>query len=331
MIVEAAAAVDIVRDAPEHAGVPRPPAPKPTPGPRRSSLLLGVLALAGCRVTDQPSFARPALVAPVAEVPCPELVELQQHGPTRQTGLLVAADEEVHFELRRVADDGVPRSLVLLVPILAGGKELMSVVAQRMLGEGFDVAFCERAGSALTAPQRGPELEELFRRTVLHQRLLLAWLRSRDDAARHVHVLGLSMGGIISTVLAAEEPTLDRVAVCLAGADLPRMVLVTSERRVHSWLNWRRETDGFGADTLRWELQQFLRHEPARFAPRVPTDKVLFVSASLDTVVPKRNQQLLWEALGRPRRLVVPFGHYTAALAMDRVIHAAANHFRGAE
>ena len=68
---------------------------------------------------------------------------------------------------------------------------------------------------------------------------------------------------------------------------------------------------------------------PIRFAPAVPTEKVLFVSAALDTVVPRRNQDLLWESLGRPQRLDLPFGHYTAALAIDRVLSEAAEHFRG--
>ena len=67
--------------------------------------------------------------------------------------------------------------------------------------------------------------------------------------------------------------------------------------------------------------------EPARFAAQVPTEKVLFVSAAFDSVVPRRNQDLLWEGLGRPRRLDLPLGHYTAAVAVDRVITAATDHF----
>ncbi|MCK5944036.1 MAG: hypothetical protein KAI24_18770, partial [Planctomycetes bacterium] len=166
---------------------------------------------------------------------------------------------------------------------------------------------------------------------VLHQRVLLAWLRGGDDPPPHVHVLGLSMGGIVSTVLAAHEPSLDGIAICLAGADLASMVLVTSERRAQRWLEWRQRTDGVGADGLHWELQQFLVHDPSRVAAEVPTEKVLFVSAAFDTVVPRPNQSLLWEGLGRPARLDVPFGHYSAAIAVDEVIAAAAAHFRARE
>ena len=296
-----------------------------------AATLLCLLAPA-CAVDPAPAYPRPALTRPASPVEAPELLELAHHDNGRTTGILVGSDQQVHFEIRRA--DPPPRGpeqvrpMVLLVPILAGGRELMGLIAQRLTGHGFDVAFCERAGRALTPPQRGPDLNELFRRTVLHQRLLLTWLRTTDTPPPSIHVLGLSMGGIISTVLAAVDPEVQSVAICLAGADLPSLILTTSESRVHHWLEWRQETDGIGIDSLHWELTQFLSYEPSRYAPFVPTEKVLFVSAMLDTVVPRHNQDVLGEGLGRPQRLDIPFGHYSAALAIDRVISAAADHFR---
>lgn len=312
---------------------------------RRSpvTILLLLACLTACTVQPAPRYPRPALLRTPPPVAMPELVELAHHDNGRSKGILVGGGEQVQFEIRRAAStpnpdgisnpDGTPnpigtaRPMVLLVPILAGGSELMGLVAQRLAAHGFDVAFCKRAGRALSPPQRGPELDELFRRTVLHQRLLLKWLRHANRPPPSLHVLGISMGGIISTVLAAIDQDLRSAAICLAGADLANLMLVSSESRVQKWLTWRQETDGIGLDSLHWELSQSLSHEPARYAASVPTEKVLFVSAALDTVVPRRNQSLLWEGLGRPERLDVPFGHYTAAMALDRVIGAAADHF----
>jgi len=62
-------------------------------------------------------------------------------------------------------------------------------------------------------------------------------------------------------------------------------------------------------------------------ASAIATDKVLFVSADFDDVVPQSNQDLLWEALGRPARMNVPLGHYTAVLAIGPILTAAACHF----
>lgn len=298
-----------------------------------SSAASVALAFAACTYQPPPQLPRPPLPLQLPAgvgTAVPDLVAEQRTdlGGGSCTGVLTTATDSVRFQLRRCGGAG-PRPLVVLLPILAGGDDLLDSVARRMLDHGFDVTWCARAGSALRPPARGPDLDDLFRRTVLHQRILLQWLRRQPDLRpTGWFALGMSMGSMVATVLAAIEPDLDGVAVCLAGGDMADMVLHSTEGRVRRWVDWRRREDGVGDDHLRWELEQYLRHEPLRFAVSVPTAKVLMVSATLDTVVPTRNQDLLWEALGRPARLSVPLGHYTAALAIEPILAAAAAHFR---
>ncbi|MBL9079649.1 MAG: alpha/beta hydrolase [Planctomycetes bacterium] len=268
---------------------------------------------------------RPPLPPPVpfAAVPPVTLESVTAHG-----GVLAAGDERVRFRRWGGTDaGGPPRPIVVLVPILAGGEDLLDGVARRLVDHGFDVAACERAGAALRPPQRALELDDLFARTVRHQRILLQWLRSAPPPPA-TFVLGLSMGGMVAAVVAAAEPSLDGVAICLSGADLGGLVVRSSEPRVRRWVEWRRSEDGIGDGELTWELRQYLRYEPLAFAAAVAAPKVLFVGAALDTVVPPRHQDLLWEALGRPGRLTVALGHYTAAAAIDPILGAAAAHFR---
>ena len=58
---------------------------------------------------------------------------------------------------------------------------------------------------------------------------------------------------------------------------------------------------------------------------------VLLVHATMDEVIRRPHQDLLWESLGRPRRLLFPLGHTTAALAIDPILDAAASFFRERE
>ncbi|MBL8754232.1 MAG: hypothetical protein JNK15_13100 [Planctomycetes bacterium] len=289
--------------------------------------------LAGCAYAPPPMHARPRLpgtALPGAQDPLPDVTLDEWHdlGNGNGQGVLAAGTERVRFELRSATGEG-PHPFVLLVPILAGGADLMAAVANGLCARGFDVAFCARAGGALTEGQRGAELDELFRRTVLHQRLVLQWQRNHERQPVPHFVLGLSLGGMVSTVVGALEPELDGLAICLSGADLPDLVATSSEQRVERWREWRRRTDGVGDDHLRWELAQALRHEPLRFAGAIATDRVLMVSAAFDTVVPLHNQDALWEALGRPARLVLPLGHYTAGLWFQGILDAVADHFHG--
>lgn len=297
----------------------------------RALWLAAALAAAGCTLRGGPQRPRPAL-APAAlavSIPAvaePRLAELDEVHPGRFTGVLEGDGQSVQFELR-LDPATAGRPLVVLVPILAGGEELMEQVALRLQDRGFDAAFCRRAGGAMRQGQRGKDLDELFRITVLQHRLLLRWLRARDPAPSRLFAMGMSLGGMVATVLAAHEPGLDGVAICLSGGGVKELVGHSSEPRVQRWRTWRQTTDGIGDDGVRWDLEQFLTHEPLRYAPAVATDRVLMVEAAFDTVIPGRHQDLLWEALGRPARFTVPLGHYSAALAIDAIVAQVARHF----
>jgi pimeloyl-ACP methyl ester carboxylesterase len=301
---------------------------------RHAQFAVAASLLVACSTTSPPTASRPLLPCPpeVAEprvVPPPQLVHGERTDDGRFVGELQGLGEHVHFSLWRTRTGSQAAApLILLVPILAGGEELMVTVASELLDRGFDVALCKRVASAMKEPQRGPELEQLFHRTVLHQRLLLAWLRAGDQPPPALCVLGISLGGMVATAIAAAEPDLTAVTICLSGGDVADLVVTSSENRVQRWRHWRHEADGVGDDHVRQDVLQNLRHEPLRTAHAVATEKVLFITGTLDTVVPTRHQDLLWEALGRPQRFCVPFGHYSAFLVLPEVVEAAAEHFR---
>ncbi len=310
--------------------------PMPRRAPFLSWLLVSTLALLpACAFTQAPSFPRPPMPLQAEDVDryrLPGEVELLKFEPTEDAtvfvGDLAAGSETVHFHLYRAKRIDAP--LVLLVPILGGGEELLRTMSRRFVERGYHAIYCDRAGSALRPPQRGPELETLLVRTVLHQRIALAWA-SDCAAIRPVQkfACGVSMGGIVTTVLTAVEPSLSGSAMCLAGADLPTILGNSSEARIEKWRNWRLAEDGLAGNLLERELRAALRSDPLRLGPCVRTDRVFLVAADFDDVVRPAHQDLLWEALGRPQRLCIPLGHYTAALCLDPLISSIADFFDG--
>lgn len=306
----------------------------PNPSSVRATFVaLVCLAAQACSYVDAPAHPRPALAVPEAvakrfELPGPvELLALDRLGDgSTLSGDLGCGPETVHFTLHLAERTDAP--LVLLVPILGGGDELLRTMARRFVERGYHAVHCARVGSALRPPQRGPDLEAMIVRTVLHQRAVLTWLEScREVRPRAIFACGASMGGIVTTLLAAIEPRLSGAAMCLAGADLPAILADSTEPRVVRWREWRREADGIAGAPLEQELRANLRSDPLRFAAYVPTDRVFLVSATLDDVVRKSHQDLLWEALGRPQRVAVPLGHYTTALALDPLMSSIADFF----
>ena len=320
---------------------PRPlrvpiPSTRTAPRPTRALLWLFGTALTACSTSPAPHHPRPALPLPGALVDNFALtapVSAPEFGPAGGDrdaiywrGSLRCADEVAVFHVltpRALP----PRPLVVCLPILAGGADLMRQVAGGLARRGYAAAWVDRAGAAMRGEQRTPELETLFRRTVCQYRMLLRWAARRADlfAPAQRGLLGLSTGGIVGSVLLSIEPGVAAGALCLAGADLPSLLLTSQETRVVAWRRWRTEADGLAGTGLQHDLERELAVDPAHFGAYVASERVLLMHAAFDNVVPSRQHHLLWEGLGRPRDLRVPLGHYTAALALDPILDAVAS------
>jgi len=68
-------------------------------------------------------------------------------------------------------------------------------------------------------------------------------------------------------------------------------------------------------DLLLLPQAQASRTEPMRYAPAVDPRAVLLFKTQRDRAIVPEAQDKLWEALGRPRRITLPFGHIGFGLA----------------
>lgn len=282
-----------------------------------------LLIQVGCVTIPGPDHPRPALPLPAeiaeryalpGEVHEDYLVPLDSAGRIFR-GRLRCGDERPEFHLMLPASQR-PAPFVVCLPILAGGKELMWWVAEYLADAGFAVTFSERVESAMKPHQDAEALERLFRRSLVHNRAILAWGRRQAfTAPGQTGVLGISTGGIMAGTILALEPELRGGVLILAGGDLPDLLMQSSESRIQRWRAARQAVEGLDEAQLLAKLRKKLHSDPALTAPYVATDKVLMVSASWDTVVPARNQEVLWEALGRPKRFkLLLLSHYSSIL-----------------
>lgn len=297
---------------------------------RQPSICAALLVLSGCSTQPSASYPRPSLPLPRViaeryEIPASLREEMlvpigRQRHIDFYRGRLGSDSEKVEFHYL-VPESDHPQPFMLLLPILAGGDVLMWTVAWDLAQRGYAVAWTRRVASAMQPGQRAPEMEELFRRTVVHNRMLLEWLRTQEAVDnQRMGLIGISMGGIVGGVVLALEPDLAGGGLCLAGGDLPDLIMASDESRVRRWRDWRFREDGIGSSELRRELATHLVSDPARLGAYVATERVFLVGALFDAVVPLSNQDVLWESLGRPRRMLVPLGHYTSVVDLGGIL-----------
>ncbi len=217
---------------------------------------------------------------------------------------------------------------IVVPPILAGDYEVSTLFASSFASRGYSCLRFERRVEWLDAEREPEVLGPLVAQYVEDIRRGIAWWSEAGDLSAPLGLFGVSMGAIIGTVLAAREPSLGPAVLCMGGGPLTE-VLTTAREEMF---------DDFRSDLTKrlggWEsalMPRFVRsmkgHDPIEMAPLLDPSRVLFVGTIFDRVIHPTHQNRLWEALGRPRRIRLPCGHYSAALFVPLIRYLAGRWF----
>lgn len=155
------------------------------------------------------------------------------------------------------------------------------------------------------------------RSTIVDLRRLLDWAQRRPAVdARHIGLIGFSMGAMVAGMAMEHEPRIAAATLAMGGAD-PGAILGQCDARagrVRAAITHR-----FG-----WTREHFLEVVRKGLAPMnaarghslVDPAKVLMFDAYYDACVPREARDDLWRALGRPERYSLLYGHRMSFLAM---------------
>ena len=133
--------------------------------------------------------------------------------------------------------------------------------------------------------------------------VLMRWLRAEGIAER-IGVIGFSLGGYVSALLASLDASLDFVVPVIAPSSLADLL-------------WNAGLDATGrhlADAAGFDLEQFRAalavHCPLSHTLQVPKERVLLVGGRADRVVPNEQVLALWRHWQEPELIWYPGGHY---------------------
>ena len=222
-----------------------------------------------------------------------------------------------------------PAPAVTVIPILEGGYDMARLLAAWFASKGFAVVMVHRPTTWLDPANPVERLESLLRRGVVDQRLALRWLAARPEVdSSRLYVLGISLGAILGLDLTAVEPAVDGATLVMAGGDLPGIIGSSIERPVARYIAARLAKDGVDLDRWQARARKVLVSDPLALAPYVDAGRVLLVLSRFDRHVPTVYQEALRNAMGAPRAVMIPTGHYTAALYWYYIRGLARDFFR---
>jgi fermentation-respiration switch protein FrsA (DUF1100 family) len=128
-------------------------------------------------------------------------------------------------------------------------------------------------------------------------RRAIDYLETRQDVdAERVALLGVSMGGIFGSILAAVEPRIDAAALIVAGG---RWDLLLENSAHPSAVNLRNLIPDIEL------VQQVMRGvEPVNFVGHIAPRPLLMVNGEQDQVIPRACAEALHDAAGEPKQVI---------------------------
>lgn len=209
------------------------------------------------------------------------------------------------------------RPAILFNPILGGDYPLERGICRYLAAQGFHVAMVHRKTLKVSPEKDASYLELLLRQGVIRIRQIVDWMATyeRVDPQR-MGSFGISMGGIAGTMTAAVEPRLRAHVIVLAGGSLPEILTTSKDSLLTKPRKRYLAHHHIDLPTMQKLLNDAVRTDPIRLAPYVDPDQVLMVIAVADRTIGQANALRLWRALGRPRAVFLPTGHYTAYFAL---------------
>lgn len=227
----------------------------------------------------------------------------------------------------------VPRPLVVVLPIWGSSpypphkivRWLISARAERQANvlwmHGDERLIDWPAAEAIDSEAALAEVVDGWSRaiagTVVDVRRLIAWSHTRPEVARgKVGIVGFSIGSIVGSLVAGTD---DHVAsgVFIAGGANLHEILVTCRGNTERFRELVEARLGWSRQRLEDWLEPRLRPiNPTQYADNVDPRRILIIDANRDKCIPRSARDDLWQAMGRPERLSLGYGHKISFLSM---------------
>lgn len=206
------------------------------------------------------------------------------------------------------------RPAVVVTPMFGGRQPIARLIAPALARRGIHALVVLRAERYLLGDEPPERLERVLRTAVIDRRRALDYLAARPDVdPERLGAIGVSLGGLGTALLCASDARVKAGVLVLAGGGLDTLIPASQERRALEFVAAFRAR-GVEPAVLGEQIKVAVPSDPLALAQNLDPRRLLFVTARRDRAVPAANQELLWEAAGRPERYSLPTGHASSAV-----------------
>ena len=205
---------------------------------------------------------------------------------------------------------------VVLSPILAGNDLYVREFARFFAARGLHAAIVYRPKEVFSADRDLKDVETHFRESVVEIRQAIDWLEKEDSVnAERIGSYGISLGAILTTIVAAVEPRVRVNVFGLPAGHIADIIMTSRDKAIRKRRTAYLKQRGWSQEEAVQQLRAVMISEPMQFASHIDPGRGLVIAALFDRVLGFQRSMELWRAMGKPQLILLPTGHYTAYLA----------------
>lgn len=225
------------------------------------------------------------------------------------------------------------KPLIIIVPIFGGHTyppRNMTLFLKRFSDGGTNVFKIEadRKVTDWWALKHAPDEESFMdlwrisanaeRNTAIDLRRIIDWAQARPEVdSDRIAVIGFSRGAVTAAAAAAHDDRLAATVLVMGGAHPHQALALCPMLKGAGVQNKVQKEYGWTLEEFADRLEPIYRDlDPANFAARADPARILIVEATEDDCMPAQAREALWLAMGRPERILIPYGHKMAFLSM---------------
>ena len=206
--------------------------------------------------------------------------------------------------------------VILVLPIFGGSNYFSNTFANHFAGEDFSAVIVHRQ-------KKNKDFKDLDMINInltqimydLKQALDWIWRQPGIDAKK-IGVFGISMGSIKAALISSLDNRIKASVMCLVGENLAEIIATSNEKGVKRRREAYMNEHDISQDELYHVLQTKITCDPMNYAEYIDAETALMIFGWFDRAVPYKNGIELWEKMGRPEKITMPTGHYTAILGL---------------
>ena len=206
--------------------------------------------------------------------------------------------------------------VVLMSPILAGNDLYVREFARFYAARGLHAVLVYRQKEVFSADRDLGDIEKHFQESIIQLRQTIDWLETQEGVdPERIGTFAVSLGAILTTVLAAVEPRIKASVFGLPAGRIAEIIMSSQDKTIRKRRKAYLEKHGWSQRQALERLQQVIISEPMRFAPAIDPGRTLVIVGLFDRVLGIGRSLDLWQTMGRPKLIALPTGHYTAYFA----------------